>query len=383
MAKLKKTIGNLCIIFVSVFVALLVCEIAARITLNPVDYLSPKLISDDVLGIKLPPGSSGHDAWGFRNKEIVKTADIVAIGDSHTYGNTARMSESWPSVLEKLTGKKTYNLGMGGYGPNQYAYLFETKALSLKPHTIICAIYMGDDFDNAFELTYGLDHWKYLRTPEFPPLDTWDIWEIERNISFNKKIRNWFSRNSMIYRLTVHGIFQRTKGKYQIRHAETLYKGTTTLISQNENIEEAFIPKGLLDNLNQESPQVREGMRITKTILKNMNDSCLTKNISFIVIIIPTKESVFSKYILNNNQMPLHNVLTSLIANETLARESLISFFNKENIEYIDMLQAMQDAVTTERLYAYTAADMHPNNNGYRVIAETIGKHLGNKSRDE
>jgi lysophospholipase L1-like esterase len=43
------------------------------------------------------------------------------------------------------------------------------------------------------------------------------------------------------------------------------------------------------------------------------------------------------------------------------------------------MLQPMQNAVTTERLYAYTAADMHPNNNGYRVIAETIVKYLGNK----
>lgn len=379
MAKLKKTIGNLCIIFVSVFVALLVCEIAARITLNPVDYLSPKLISDDVLGIKLPPGSSGHDAWGFRNKEIVKTADIVAIGDSHTYGNTARMSESWPSVLENLTGKKTYNLGMGGYGPNQYAYLFESKALSLKPQTIICAIYMGDDFDNAFELTYGLDHWKYLRTPEFPPLDTWDIWERDRNLSFNKKIRNWLSSNSMIYRLTIHGVFQRAKGKYQIQHAATLYEDTTTLLLKDKNIEEAFRPRRLLDNLNQESPRVREGMRITKTILKNMNNVCIAQNISFIVVIIPTKESVFSKYILSNDQMPLHNILAPLIANETSARESLIDYFNKENIEYIDMLQPMQNAVTTERLYAYTAADMHPNNNGYRVIAETIVKYLGNK----
>lgn len=379
MAKFKKVLGNLSIIIISVSVALLICEIGVRIALNPVDYLSPKLISDDALGIKLPPSSSGHDAWGFRNKKIVETADIVAIGDSHTYGNTARMSESWPFVLGNLTGRKIYNLGMGGYGPNQYAYLFETKALSLKPRTIICAIYMGDDFDNAFELTYGLDHWKNLRVPAFPPLDTWDIWERDRNISLNKKIRNWLSSNSMIYRLTIHGIFQRVKGKYQIQHATKLYEDTTTLILKDKNIEEAFRPRRILNNLNQESPRILEGMRITKIILKNMNNACLAHNISFIVVIIPTKESVLSQYILKNNQMPLHNVLASLITNETLARESLIDFFNKENIQYIDMLQPMQDAATRERLYAYTAADMHPNNNGYRVIAETIGKRLDDK----
>src|SRR5215213_9017963 len=145
----KKIVGNAALLAGSTVVALLVCELASRIVFDRVDYLSPTLVRDDVLGIRLPGNSGGHDGWGFRNPKVPETAEIVALGDSHTYGNCARMREAWPIVLGKLTGKNVYSLGMGGYGPNQYYHLLKTKALGLKPRTIVCGLYMGDDFDNA------------------------------------------------------------------------------------------------------------------------------------------------------------------------------------------------------------------------------------------
>ena len=29
------------------------------------------------------------------------------------------MDDSWPYVLGRLTGRQVYNMGFGGYGPNQ------------------------------------------------------------------------------------------------------------------------------------------------------------------------------------------------------------------------------------------------------------------------
>ncbi len=52
-------------------------------------------------------------------------------------------------MLSRLTGKNVYNLALGGYGPNQYYYLLQTKAFGLKPATIIGGLYMGEDFDNG------------------------------------------------------------------------------------------------------------------------------------------------------------------------------------------------------------------------------------------
>src|SRR4030095_9459945 len=94
---------------------LLLCEFAVRFILNPSDYLSVAMAKDEVLGAAPFAGTGGgaFDDWGFRNRTVPDTADIVAIGDSHTYGNTATMDDSWPYVLGRLSGQKVYNMGLG------------------------------------------------------------------------------------------------------------------------------------------------------------------------------------------------------------------------------------------------------------------------------
>jgi hypothetical protein len=374
--KIQKLIVNIVIVIISISIGLLFCEIASRLILDPVDYLSPSLVRDNILGITLPPKSSGHDAWGFRNKSLKQSAEIVTLGDSHTYGNTAKMTESWPSVLARLTGKQVYNLALGGYGPNQYYYLLKTKALSLNPKVIICGLYMGDDFDNAYEITYGLDYWQYLRNKNISKRDLWDIWDKESSTSWHKNIRNWLSKNSMVYRLTIHGLFDKLKGYFQIKHSSDLYEDTASLIIKEKNIREAFRPKGVLKGLDQDSQQVREGMRITFQLIKEMNDICCAKNIQFVVAIIPTKESVFAEYLEHNKQLKMHEEIDSLIQNELQARSKLFVFLKNANIQYVDLLEPMKRAIERQGIYASSAVDMHPNNNGYKVIAESLAAHL-------
>jgi len=156
----KLKLGNIALLLALSAFALLLCELIARLVLNPVDYVSPVLVRDEILGIRLP-GKSGGDNWGFRNAKVPETAEIVAWGDSHTY--TVKMNEAWPKVLGAINGKNVYNLAMRGYGPNQHYYLLQTKAFGLKPATIICGLYMGDDFDSAYRITYGLNYWASLR----------------------------------------------------------------------------------------------------------------------------------------------------------------------------------------------------------------------------
>ena len=372
-----KLLSNFIIVLVASTIGLLLCEFGSRFILNPVDYLSPTVIRDNVLGVIIPPKSSGHDEWGFRNRKVPSSVDIVALGDSHTYGNTAKMTESWPNIVGKLTGKSVYNFGLGGYSPNQYYYLFQNKALNLKPNIIICGLYMGDDFLGALEMTYSLEYWKFLRNPSFDQkVDYRDVWEKIPDISWHKEARNWLSTHSFIYRLTVHGLFDRLKGSVQIRNASKYYESTSVLIEHENNIEEAFLPKGVKKNLDQQNPGIKEGMRITFHILKDMNDICKRNNIIFIVAVIPTKESVFSKHIENNSKMFLSDVIDSAIKNENIARKMLFEYFLKYDIRYIDLLPPMQSAVEREKIYAASAVDTHPNKNGYRVIGEYIARYI-------
>jgi len=378
MRWIKRTLVNIALLLGSTVLALSLCELGCRMFLNPADYLSQDPVPDPILGAVLKVHGSGYDAWGFRNPKVPSSVDIVAIGDSHTFGNCAKMNESWPYVVGRLTGKSVYNMALGGYGPNQYDYLLKTKALSLKPKMIICGLYLGDDFENAYKITYGLDYWSYLRERPAEKVD-FDIWEHPADPTWDKRVRNWLSRNSLVYKLVFHGsLLARLKGDVQIQNASRLYDSATALILKDKNICEAFLPTGILNRLDQTNPGVQEGMRITFRLLDDMNQICRANNIEFVVAIIPPKEAVFADYLEHNNNLPLSDVLDKLIANERVAHEKVFEFFNKSGIRYVDTLPALKQAVEHE-LYARTAQDIHPNKNGYRVIAEAVAADVRNQ----
>jgi hypothetical protein len=376
---MKKFIINLSVLVVSVGIALVLAEFVSRLVLNPSDFLKLEVVADSVLGgVPSPSAMTGFDRWGFRNHEVPESADIVAVGDSHTYGNTARMVDSWPYVVGRLTGKRVYNMALGGYGPNQYFYLSKTKAFTLKPKMIIWGLYMGDDFENAFSITYGLDYWSYLR--QLPPqkVDA-NIWEQDSPgpPSWYKKMRVWLSRHSLVYQLVFHtGLGGRLKGDVQIRNAVQLYPGTdTSLIIPEKNIAEAFRPKAVLFGLNQDDPRVREGMRITFELMKQMNDLCQQNHVQFVVVVIPIKEMVFSDYLEHNSNLALNDVMDKLLVDARSAQAQTFKFMTDTNIPYVDPLPALKRSVS-QGLYAASAGDMHPNKNGYRVIGEAVAAYL-------
>src|SRR5262245_48740245 len=147
---MKRYLVNASLLAMSLLVCLFISEAVLRLLFEPVDYLRPYTVDDRILGHKVEPYSAGHDAWGFRNKSVPTKADIVAIGDSQTYGVAASAANSWPAVLQRLTHKSVYNLALGGYGPVQYDYLLENKAILLNPATIVVGFYFGNDLRDAF-----------------------------------------------------------------------------------------------------------------------------------------------------------------------------------------------------------------------------------------
>ena len=374
--QLKRALANTFVVVASVCISFGAAEVAARLFLRSADYLSVQMVRDPVLGaVPATVSRTGFDEWGFRNRSVPKSAEIVAIGDSHTYGNTARMEDSWPYVLQELSGRSVYNMGMGGYGPNQYRHLLE-KALRLNPKLVLCGLYMGDDFENAYLITYGLEYWSRLRRESARHV-SFDIWGTTANeLPWHKNVRNWLSGHSVIYQLLFHGplvgLFQ---GEIQIRNATRSNPAATVLSVPAKNILEAFIPGSLLKNLDQDSDSVREGMRVTFALLDEMNALCARQGARFAVVIIPTKELVFSDYLEHDPALPNSAKLIKLLANERLARARVVEHLNSTSIPVVDTLSALKRA-SANGLYARSAADMHPGRSGYRVIAETVASSL-------
>ena len=382
---MKRALANVTVLLVSLAVGLVLGEAVARFALNPADFLSVTTVQDEVLGIRVAPGATGFDEWGFRNPRVPPVADVVAIGDSHTYGNNATMSQSWPYVAGRLTGRSVYSLALGGYGPNQYFHLLETRAVQLKPTWVVCGLYMGDDFENAFLMSYGKDYWAGLRGTARTRVDG-DIWKEADDTcagrssctpTWPRRLRIWMSRHSMIYQLVFHGGAVGTvKGALQIRDAaRRADPWTTSLFVLDAGIEEAFRPIGIRNRLDQRNTQVREGMRITFELLRRMSATCHGHGCRLLVAVIPTKESVFAEYVVRDRSMRLKEVILDLVDQEAQARTRLFEFLDRSRIAYVDMLPPLRRRIG-DQLYTRSDQDMHPNKNGYRVIGEAVGEYL-------
>ena len=356
--------------------AILLCEGLVRVVLNPADFLSPRMISDDIRGIVIEPNSAGFDEWGFRNSSVPDAVEIVAVGDSHTYGNNAAMADSWPYVAGELAHRSVYNAGLGGYGPNRSYHVLTTQALKLRPKWVLCGLYFGDDFENAFSMTYGLDYWSALRRGSWNTVDA-NIWATPGGRDWHRQVRDWLSRSSVIYRLLVHGpLLEGIKTRLQRRRAELgSDPSTATLVVPDQQILEAFRPEGIRSRLDVKSPAVREGMRVTFDLLRSMNLASRQAGSRFAVVLIPTKETVFAELLNRDVDIKLKSTIQELIADEATARAELTSVLDEEGIPYIDALQSLRLRVR-DHLYTRGNQDMHPGRNGYRVIGEAVAQFL-------
>ncbi len=368
--KMNKFVRNSILILFSIVVALLIAEGVSRVLFDPIDFLKPRRVSDPVLGYRIEPGSGAHDSLGFRNRSVPQTADIVAIGDSHTYGISATASDSWPSQLERLTGRKVYNVSLGGYGPAEYLYLMEKYALALHPKIIIAGFYLGNDLKDTYRSVYNISHWKDLRKPGEVPADGEEEGEGEDDSS--RGIGEWLSGRSVLYRLVSSSFIGDN-----LRQMRRLRRGEEIMMFENADlgISTGFTPDRRLKGLDLSRGEVREGLELSLELFNSMNELAERNDMRFLVVIIPTKESVFSAYIEGRKDLDPSARIDRLIESERRVDKIVKTYFNEHGIEYVDVLDPLKKEAGNEQLYPNNFGG-HSNKNGYGIIAGTISSYL-------
>jgi lysophospholipase L1-like esterase len=134
-----------------------------------------RTVRDARLGMRLNPLFPGYDARGWRNGSALRHADIVALGDSQTYGENVSTPDAWPQRLGEMLHRSAYQMATPGYGPGQYLLLFD-EAAALRPNVIIAAFYLGNDLTDAYQLAYHVgdsagDAFPYKNTSHDSRLD--------------------------------------------------------------------------------------------------------------------------------------------------------------------------------------------------------------------
>jgi len=364
---------------------LLAAEGVSRVFFDPTDYLWRRLKSDDILRYRVEPNTRGHDSWGFRNKSVPEKADIVALGDSQTYGTSSLAKHSWPSVLGKLTGGQVYNMSLGGYGPAEYLYLMEHKALGLNPDLIIAGFSLGNDLTDSYTAVYNVPVWKDLRNPEIASVHAQispdpNKTSLKKNpqASFMKQIyliADWFSGHSVLYRI----INTSYLGDY-IRQKRMIRMGVDIEMFEDSEhgIYTGFTPEKWLGGLDLKTPEVGEGLRLTLNFFNQMNEIAERNSVRFLVVLIPTKESVFADLIEGNGSLASSEKIDRLIENERQINNIIKSYFREHDISYLDVLKPLKSAVNKEQIYPSNYSG-HPNKNGNRIIAESIKQSMDSR----
>ncbi len=173
----KSLLFKLSIILCNTMIVCLVLEIGTRIyDSKPIfaftDYLSQTIRDfqsglpiqhDPYLGWIPEEGYSGiGNYWnklvtieknGIRsngNQDMLyNTSPVLAVGDSNTFGDEVADHETWPSILERMLGRKVINAGVFAYGLDQTFIRAKRLLAKYQPDTLIFSFLGPYNFDRC------------------------------------------------------------------------------------------------------------------------------------------------------------------------------------------------------------------------------------------
>lgn len=399
---MKVILRNTLVVTIGAIVGFALSEFLARAFLEPPQgyflYSREKntahaslqgMASDPRLLVHVAPNAPGHDKRGFRNLTSIESADIVAIGDSQTWGINVSRSEAWPSVLAKLGNLNVYSMSLGGWGPLQYEILAE-DAIALNPKAILVGMYLGNDIFDSCNHVYGTGAYlKYRQTGESHAAALTDLLarlevtngharidEAHRQLAaMGRGAKMWqgIARRSLVVQIlmtrgllptvpSVDELYQMADTAWAHEHPQA----AAVYHAGNHSTILTFGYRGVAVDL--ENACIRDGVRITKEVLNSLELLKIRTGTRVGIVFIPTKERVYAGVDVSL-QARLNPAFEALVRNESAIKEQLIDQCRTLSLICIDATTRMIEAVKQGAILYRPDSDGHPLAEGYRQIA--------------
>jgi hypothetical protein len=278
------------------------------------------------------PALGPHDALGFRNRTIPVRADVVAIGDSQTYGNNAGVDDSWPRSLAQMLNPQhsVYAMAVPGWSVLQYLEMVRMAGV-FKPRVVLVALYLGNDIAEAFRTAYSVDYWKDFRVdPSLaieslprhpfppPPSDLVELPGPKRPVTFAPALRLRANRRS--------------------------------------------------------EPSTQAGLQIIHRAIAQMVQEARRNGSVVVLLRIPSKERVYAS-LLESSALPAD--YRQLVADETQNDADIADRAKAAGVTtIIDLLPALRAAVEQGQAIFPHRWDGHPLPQGYALIARTVAEEI-------
>ncbi len=275
-----------------------------------------------------------NDVLGFRNRSVPNVADIITIGDSQTYGNNAPLEENWPSWMgESLGGKRpvVYDMSVGGWGAVQYLNMLRYAA-RFRPRVVVVAFYTGNDSLETVNLAYHTEAWSFLRgsdplTPEDTP-----------KVTFPAPREEWWS------------------------------------VKFTDGTETVFTPRLRFASNDVTYGAVRAGHGVMQEVARRLAEQAQKSGIRLVMTIIPTKELVYRKKIVQEGIVAGEDY-NRLVEAETKNIATLgDAIRNLPGVRHVDVVEPLQEAALGATPLYPTDINGHPVSAGYRVIGRAVAQ---------
>lgn len=394
---------------IAVLVGLALCEALLHLgsAVSPVVsyHLRPPwsrgTVADARLGKRMSPYYPGHDERGYRNASSSPGVDVLAIGDSMTYGYGAPAEGSWPRQLAELTGLSIYNAGVGSYATPEYEVVLD-ELLDLDPRWVVLGLYLGNDVSGAYKGVYVEKRFPELESDDPSVLATLAARDaqgslreqalalgMESDLAESEPIgfRGALSRYSALYRLarsfrftinerpssplrmTTDDSFEAASRRPQRLPFNSVPGFRTVFINPQQDA----LATDLTD------ARIHEGWKITQQILLSMQTKLRERGIGFAVVLLHNKPIAYSGLIRKNDPTFSAAYFAAVDLEQNL-KEQVARFLEENGILYVETLAAVQ-AVFDRGVHPYHESDdLHPNSAGYDAIARAIQPLLESKA---
>jgi hypothetical protein len=340
-----------------------------------------------------PPRTDGEavavelltDAAGFCNDGVPEKCDIVATGDSFVGQSPVPREDYWSAAAAKKLGMSFYNLGVGGYGPQQELGVLKRYGLPKNPRFVLWGYFEGNDLRDAEEFA------AYRASGR-----TW--------FEFKSKINFPYTRP--VVRLAV--VLVKALGLASAPRTAPLppYPKPYELSIGGAEYPMSF-DRWNFRTLTMSRDEIKKSAAWKETTdsLIAAKAACGAENAALVVVYLPDKFSVFADEVIgkfekdkekmfafvkpalnesvlkktDGSEITPEEFVEILQHNHDAQREALKNFCAKEGIIFIDTAPALRASVEAG-VWPYYSYDTHLNIAGEKVVADAVAAYLGNSS---
>lgn len=294
-----------------------------------------------------------YDRNGLRNEVDLKTADIVVIGDSLIEGWGVPATDLMTFYLAKELDRTVANVAQSWYGPQQELELLRRYGLALRPKACVWSFFEGNDLGDVHRYREVSGDWGGFS----------DRLRSVRE-SFGERS---FSRNAV---RAVRRILD------SWRHGEAA--GWALAHGRPASSTDGF-PSGVFEESNGRktrmvflepnaplSAKEYEALEEVRSILRQAYELCRRNDARFLVIFIPTKFRVYSRF--TGFAAAEHTDLPQRL--EAIVRAEL------PDGEFLDLTVGFTEAAKHGVLTYFPGLDTHWSPEGHRVAAAAVARSL-------